>query len=69
MIILQTGFFEPRDKFGRLSGQPKKLLVSCAFDADTMRAVPIQNLPPEQIEGSRYDQQLQEWVIDETTDN
>jgi hypothetical protein len=64
MIILQTGFFHERDSLGNIIDRPKRLIVSCAFHADTMKAVIVQNVPPEQIPGAYYHKELNEWVID-----
>jgi hypothetical protein len=64
MILLVTGWFAKRDKYGCLSSTEKEFLVSHGIDGRTMKQVTLDNRPPWEYPGAYFHAELQEWVID-----
>lgn len=62
MIVLVTGWFDVRDKYGSPTGK-KEFGTSHGVDMDTGKMVITSTEPPDQL-GARYDQDMMEWVID-----
>lgn len=63
MIILVTGWFDVYDRHSIRTGK-KEFVVSHGIDVDNDdRHVILPCVPPEQIEGSSFDRDLNEWVI------
>jgi hypothetical protein len=60
-IIVITGWYPITDMHGISTGE-KELLVSHGIDPDTLKIIPLPNVPPNEM-GCKYDLELEEYVI------